>query len=61
MSTQWTICSGAPSLGVQPSDGPALAGRLADALNTLSARLLAHLDVEEKVLGPVLLAMKPGR
>jgi hypothetical protein len=35
--------------------------RLADALNILSARLLAHLDFEEKVLGPALLAMKPGR
>ena len=35
--------------------------RLADALNTLSVRLLAHLDFEEKVLGPALLAMKPGR
>jgi hypothetical protein len=35
--------------------------RLADALTTLSARLLAHLDFEEKVLGPALLTMKPGR
>lgn len=35
--------------------------RLADALNTLSVRLLAHLDFEEKALGPALLAMKPGR
>jgi len=35
--------------------------RLADALNTLSVRLLDHLDFEEKVLRPALLPMKPGR
>jgi hemerythrin-like domain-containing protein len=34
--------------------------RLADALHTLSVRLLAHLDFEEKVLVPALLAVNPG-
>jgi hypothetical protein len=35
--------------------------RLADALNELSVRLLAHLDFEEKVLGPALRTMQAGR
>jgi hypothetical protein len=42
-------------------NSPASRIRLADALNTLSVRLLAHLDFEEKVLGPALLAMNSGR
>jgi hypothetical protein len=33
--------------------------RLVDALNALSTHLLAHLDFEEKALGPVLLTMRP--
>jgi hypothetical protein len=37
--------------------------RLVDALTTLSTHLLAHLDFEEKALGPILLTMnaKPTR
>jgi len=33
--------------------------RLVDALTALSTRLLAHLEFEEKALGPVLLTMRP--
>lgn len=33
--------------------------RLVEALTALSTRLLAHLEFEEKALGPVLLTMKP--
>ena len=35
--------------------------RLVDALTALSTRLLAHLDLEERVLGPALRTMKTSR